>query len=75
MKKYIAFDMYEKNEKGGHQPSIPVTSAGHEVYLASDVDEFLSAAKDVCDYDWSDNDEDAVRAVEKLRSLMESVTK
>lgn len=48
-----------------------------DVYLASEVDariaELEKAAKAVCDYDWSDNDEDAVRAVEKLRGvLMES---
>ena len=45
-----------------------------EMYYASDVDariaELEKAAKALCDYDWSDNDEDAVRAVEKLRGVL-----
>lgn len=46
-------------------------SSYRHFYLATDVEPLLKAAKAVCDYDWSDNDEDAVRAIEKLRSLME----
>src|SRR5690606_37296459 len=32
--------------------------------------ELEKAAKAVCDYDWSDNDDDAVRAIEKLRRVL-----
>ena len=45
MEKYIAFDLYQKNEKGGHQSRLQWAkkTGGREVYLASHVDELLAA--------------------------------
>ena len=37
------------------------------------VEEFLKAAKAVCWFDWSENDEDAVRAVERLNQSIREV--
>jgi hypothetical protein len=74
MDKYTAFNLYRSGwTTQGAAVAVPLEPDGerHDVYLASDVEALLKAAKDVCYYDWSDNDEDAVRAVEKLRSLME----
>lgn len=45
MEKLIAFDLYRKNDKGGHQPatseddtSFPFDRKGKAVFLADDVD-------------------------------------
>jgi hypothetical protein len=45
MKKYIAFGLYEQNEKGGHQeamgPNDPKPGVAKHVYLADDVEKML----------------------------------
>lgn len=40
MEKLIAFDLYRKNELGGHSPALSQSknTAGFSVYLAADVD-------------------------------------
>jgi hypothetical protein len=45
-------------------------SSYRHFYLASDVAPLLKAARAVCAYDWSDNDEDAARAIDELRRVL-----
>jgi hypothetical protein len=76
MFKYIAFDLYKTNEKGGHQPAIAMAGVqSREVYLAADVDALLQKLSDarltwamVCDCECTGCDDlDTV-----IRSLMVS---
>jgi hypothetical protein len=41
MEKYIAFDLYQKNDQGGHVMAKRTPLTGDEVYLASEVKEAL----------------------------------
>jgi hypothetical protein len=47
MNKYIAFGLYQQNEKGGHQeamgPGDPKPGVAKHVYLAADVDALLAS--------------------------------
>jgi hypothetical protein len=45
MDKYIAFNVYRKNEQGGHQPA-NANGDPQEVYLAKDVHELLERCRD-----------------------------
>lgn len=58
-----------KRYRGTFEPENngPIISA--EFVDASHYDALLHAARAVCDYDWSDDDEDAVDAVARLRRL------
>lgn len=56
------------------QVEIPVAVACRErdatiARLEAELEEIRIAAREVCWFDWSENDEDAVEAVDKLRSL------
>lgn len=46
MQKYIAFNLYQRNDLGGCQPTAPLTEA-RDVYLASEVDARLSELEKV----------------------------
>jgi hypothetical protein len=47
MNKYIAFGLYQQNEKGGHQeamgPGDPKPGVAKHVYLAADVDALIAS--------------------------------
>lgn len=49
MEKLTAFDLYNVNDRGGHQPvarDSKLLAGGIDVYLASDVDALLENIKD-----------------------------
>lgn len=52
MKKYIAFGLYQTNEKGGHQeamgPDDPKPGAAKHVYLADEVEVVLAQIRNGC---------------------------
>lgn len=46
MEKLIAFDLYRKNDLGGHTMAFRKPLVGDEVYLARDADQLLAFAND-----------------------------
>ena len=57
-------------------PLIEAIQLKEELNTRTIKDELIEAAKKVCWFDWSvNNDEDAVRAVDKLRRIVERIDK
>jgi hypothetical protein len=77
MEKYIAFGLYRKNEQGAFQPA-GAPSLQQDVYLASDVDKLIQAARaTLCEQrrEFARGDVADLDALEDaLGSLMESST-
>ena len=61
------------NEKDQAGHGVEVDPEKIDSYISTSNERLLEAAKAVCWYDWSGNDEDAVQAVEKLREAIKEL--
>lgn len=70
MEKLIAFDLYRRNDAGGHVPADRISLAGHEVYRASDVEPLLQVVRQMLEAHDTGSEGNVIALLNQARSLM-----